>query len=240
MRRARLIALTQVKNEERFLPGMLRSIEPHVDGIIALDDGSTDGTYEILATTAKVLEILKNPPGHPWDEYTNQVSLVLAARRHGADWLLCLDADERIERRFGATVPILLEQAEREGIAAWAFSFRELWGNPFQYRVDGIWGQKTKWVLFRNDHTHTRWDPRMHHRYWMPMEIVEALSEVGRHSGLNIYHLSMLTEEDRLTRMQNWEERDPERRWQPMGYSYMVDETGLVLAAVEPQRGFDL
>lgn len=238
-KRLRLIALLQVKNEERFLPGMLRNIEPFVDGVVALDDGSDDRTYEILASNNKVLEILRNEPsGNPWDEHHNQVSLVLAGRRHAADWFLCLDADERLERQFGFLWLSLLSRAECEGVQAYAFHFRELWNDPHHYRVDGIWGQKTKWVLFKNVPSHSRWDPRKHHRYWIPLEIAENLAVVGRHSGLNIYHLRMMRIEDRQSRARRWEMLDHNHDWQPIGYDYMLDETGLALEAIEPGREF--
>lgn len=87
----KIIGLLQARNEERFIKGWLENVAPAVDGIVALDDGSTDNTYKILAGHAKTLEILKNPVGRDWDEYLNHTSLIKAGRRHGATWFLCLD-----------------------------------------------------------------------------------------------------------------------------------------------------
>ena len=138
----RLIGLLQARNEERFLPGWLENIERCVDGIVALDDGSDDRTAEILAGHPKVLDVLTNPPGLPWDERANQNALVQAGRRHGADWLLCLDADERLEDRFVEQAHELLDTAERDGVEVYRFTLRELWDDPLLYRVDGVWGQR--------------------------------------------------------------------------------------------------
>src|SRR5688500_17006240 len=89
-RRVRLLALLAVRNGVRHLPGFLRNVAPQVDGIVALDDGSTDGTIELLAAEPAVLELIRRPPDRPtWDEVGNHRALVAAALRHGAEWMLC-------------------------------------------------------------------------------------------------------------------------------------------------------
>src|SRR5215217_460273 len=111
-----MIALLQARNEQRFLPGWLDNVTPSVDGIIALDDGSTDETAEILRAHPKILEVLSNPPGQPWDERGNQMSLIQAGRRYGAGWFLCVDADERLEQAFTTRVRDLLRAADTNNI----------------------------------------------------------------------------------------------------------------------------
>jgi len=234
----RLIVLLQVKNEERFLSGWLETIESCVDGIIALDDGSTDRTAEILSRHPKLLELMQNPPGRPWDERANQVALVQAGRRHGADWLLCLDADERLEPRFVQRAHALLEEAEHDGIQVYRFHLRELWGDPFHYRVDGVWGMKTLCRLFKNVAEHRRFDPRQVHRFWMPLELVANLEAVSRHTNLNIYHLRMIEPDDRIARAARYELLDSQHLYQRLGYRYLTDETGLVLEAIPKHRQF--
>jgi hypothetical protein len=237
-RPARVIALLQAKDEEQLLPGMLQNVAPLVDGIVALDDGSTDATYSILSGCEHVLEVLRNPAGGAWDEYRNQVSLVHAGRRYAPDWFFCVDADVRIERRFADIKEGLIRRAKHEGVQAYAFHLRELWNDALHYRVDGIWGQKVWWTFFRNIPTHSRFDPRIFHRKWMPLDIVDTLETVGRHSGLNIYHLGMITAQDRERRARKWESLDPDHCSQTIGYSYLTDETNIVLERVAAGREF--
>ena len=235
---SRLIALLQARDEEPHLRGWLANIEPCVAGIVALDDGSADRTAEILAGHPKLLELIRNPPGQPWDERANQIALVEAGRRHGADWLLCLDADERLEPGFVDQAPRLLGEAEQDGVKVLQFHLRELWNDPFHYRVDGIWGRKTLCRVFKNVPGHRRFDPRRLHRFWMPLELVAALETVSRHTHLNIYHLKMIRPEQRLARVRRYEELDPQHLYQRWGYQYLTDERNLALEPIPPERRF--
>jgi glycosyltransferase involved in cell wall biosynthesis len=232
-----LVALLQAQNEERWLPGWLACIAPSVDAIVALDDGSSDDTAELLLAHPKVLKLLRNPPGKPWDERGNQVALVKAARDYG-DWALAIDADERLEADFAARANAIIAAAASDGINCLCFSLRELWGDRHHYRIDGVWDRKTRYRLFRNDPAHRRFDPRPLHRFWMPMEIAFNIETQGRHTGLNLYHLSMINKADRLARVQRYEGLDPDHRYQPIGYHYLIDESRLELREIPPERDF--
>lgn len=233
-----VIALLQARNEERFLPGWLASIAPAVDGIVALDDGSTDGTAELLRAHPKVIELLQNPPGAQWDERGNQVSLVKAGRRHGATWLFAIDADERIEQRLAGDLARVLEEAEARRVEAFSLQLRELWNDRRHYRIDGAWKGRARFRLFRNRDHHNRFDPRPLHRHWMPLEIAGHINTVGAHLPYNLYHLRMIRPKDRVARHQRYVGLDPDAVYQPQGYDYLVDETGMVLAEVAPDRDF--
>ncbi|HUI29791.1 MAG TPA: glycosyltransferase [Candidatus Acidoferrales bacterium] len=80
-----------VKNEARFLPGCLESVRDLVDEIVIVDTGSTDETKSIAGNFgAKVFDF----------EWKNDFSLARneSMRRTTGDWVLYLDADERIEK----------------------------------------------------------------------------------------------------------------------------------------------
>lgn len=234
---ASLVALLACRDEMRFLPGYLANVAPNVDGIVALDDGSTDGSHELLQSSPEVLEVVRVPPDRPgWDEVGNHRRLVQAALRHGPDWLVCVDADERVERGFRARAERVIQSGRRLGHSAYAVQLRELWGSRERYRVDGVWGTKAPARLFRARPDH-EFDTRPLHAHKAPLQ---ARND-GRFpvADLIVYHLRMIRPEDRLVRQRRYEALDPEARWQPReGYAYLTDEEGLELRRMGRGRGF--
>lgn len=234
----KIIGLLQARNEERFIKGWLENIAPAVDGIVALDDGSTDETWKIISAHEKTLDVIRRPVGKDWNEYINQVSLIQAGRRHRADWFLCLDADERIEDRLSRDIRTLLVQADERKVDALSLHLRDLWNDRFNYRVDGIWANRGRYSLFRNDNTHTKFDPRRLHRHWLPLEMVTDIKNIGVAIPYAIYHLRMIRLEDRIARYERYTKIDPNNRFQHQGYGHLIDENNLELASVPADRDF--
>jgi len=58
----KLVALLEFRNERRHLPDWLRSVAPEVDAIVALDDGSSDGSAAIVEEQPALLDLIRLPP----------------------------------------------------------------------------------------------------------------------------------------------------------------------------------
>lgn len=232
-RRVRLLALLAVRNGEPHLPGFLRNIAPHVEGIVALDDGSSDGSAELLERSPAVVELLRVPRERTsWDEMGNHRLLVEAAGRHAADWVLSIDVDERVERSFRSRAERVIRRGAPFACSAFAVRLYELWGSRDTYRVDGIWGRKLRARLFRPQDGDV-FDDAALHASKAPLQ-----DRPYRAADLRIYHLGMLTPADRERRRRRYEQADPDGRWQSIGYAYLTDETGLRVARVPRRRSF--
>ena len=233
----RLLATVAVRDEARFLPGWLRNVPPQVDGVVALDDGSSDESAELLESHPKILELLRVSRDRPrWDEVGNHRSLVDAALRHDADWIVSIDADERLEREFRVRAEAAI--AANPAYLAYRVKLRELWGSFETYRVDGVWGQKRPARLFRalDDHAFD----------YSPLHAEKAPGQARINGSfpaadLVVYHLRMIEAEDRRARRERYERWDPEALLQKagVGYAYLTDETGLELERIPAPRRFD-
>lgn len=231
----RLLALLMFRDEAGKLPGFFASIAPQVDGIVALDHGSADGSERIAACEPKVIEVLAYPRDAPFDGGVLRRLLTEAGIRHGADWLLGIDADERLERGAGDRIQARIAEDGGQASDAYALPLRELWDRRDVFRVDGIWGGKARTTLFRASTEH-RFDERPFHGQWASV----AGRPFGQHPEIDarIYHLGSLSREDRIERQARQHRRDPDRRWQRIGYDYLTDETGLELRRIGPDRDY--
>jgi hypothetical protein len=236
-RKTRILALLTFRNEMRFLPDYFENIRPLVDGVVALDDGSIDGSAELVAGQPEVLELLRLPPreDHQWDDALNHRRLVEASWKHHPDWLLGLDADERLEQGFRERAEQEIARARKERHRAYRLHLREIWDDPLWYRADGIWGTKSSARFFEARRDHEFHMQRLH-CHWAPLNSRENFD--FPQADLFFYHLRMLTPEDRAARQARYESLDPGRDFQSIGYGYMTQTEGLRLERIAPGREY--
>jgi len=106
----RICACVITLNEADRIGACLESLA-FCDEILVVDSGSTDGTRDIAAARgARVLQ-------RPFDGYRAQKDF--AVRNAGCDWVLCLDADERV----GAALRRSIEAVRDAGPNAAGYRF---------------------------------------------------------------------------------------------------------------------
>jgi hypothetical protein len=89
------VGITMVKNERDVITGVLEHMADEVDDIIVLDNGSTDGTREILASMESTIPMTIVDDGDPAYYQSIKMSRLAAqAHRRGATWIVPFDADE--------------------------------------------------------------------------------------------------------------------------------------------------
>ena len=227
-----------VYNEEANLPLYLKHIEPYVDFIVALDDGSTDNTKEVLKSSKKLKKLIENPRKeeiNEWNELENREKLLAAAKNNGADWIIALDPDERFEKNFLKSLRKIVESSDQRTV--YGLRFRELWDSYDQFRSDGIWGQKVRYCLFPINHNirYKNRNQKLHHR-WYPDDLVghEFLLDY------DMYHLKMINPESRKQRAKLYKILDPEKKYQSIGYDYLIDEKNIRIDKIDPNHGYDV
>lgn len=114
--RATVCACIIARDEEQRLPAALASVA-FCDEIVVVDSGSRDRTIEIArAAGARVIE-------HPWRGFGAQRNVAIDAA--AGDWILEIDADERITPRLAAEIEGFLADPP-EGVDICAVPCRDL------------------------------------------------------------------------------------------------------------------
>jgi glycosyltransferase involved in cell wall biosynthesis len=117
-----------VKNGERDLPECLQSVQGIVDEIVIADTGSSDASVDIARRySAKVLNI-------PWEnDFSKARNTSLAEVR--AEWVLMMDADERLDPDARSALPALLAKNPADGYQVTIRNYvsnldHKLWDRP--------------------------------------------------------------------------------------------------------------
>jgi glycosyltransferase involved in cell wall biosynthesis len=163
-----LSAVLITLNEERRLEAALKSVS-FCSEIVVIDAGSTDATCQIAeAAGARVIV------NAPWPGFLEQRRFAVTAARH--DWILALDADERVTPTLAAEIDAL----RRAGLDHAGYRL------PRVAFYLGVWVRATDWYpdlkLRLFDRSLCRWEGGLVH------EAVKTQASVGRLRGELEHH----------------------------------------------------
>lgn len=150
MRRAKFVLNTMVKNESHCIIRMLSSVAPYIDYWVIQDNGSTDGTQDMIRSFFAERKI----PGQLYEiEWSgipgkNRDHALQTCRGidHGCDWILRVDSDETIQ------VDSAFDWSVFDDLNAMSFNVLAQQGNCKYYRT-WIWNAKLPWH-FKHDKRH--------------------------------------------------------------------------------------
>jgi glycosyltransferase involved in cell wall biosynthesis len=228
---ANVICLLPVRNGANDLPMYLDSVSRYVDGVIALDDGSTDETTEILQNSPIVLKILHNPRRDTyvgWNDLQNRMRLLKEAEYYGPDWIIWLDADEILEP---SDASVLRHFIERQAIhrTAYAFEVLRMIDDLTTYDKCAFWVPRL--YSFENGYSLPE---RNLHFYLIPEQFS---NQNPVNTSLRIMHRAGVTEARRTARFDKYNECDPERQWQD-SYDNILMPPG-TLKQIQPRNSTD-
>jgi glycosyltransferase involved in cell wall biosynthesis len=215
----RVVCLLAARNSQADLSGWFDSVSRVADSVVALDDGSTDGTGDALRSNPLVEVFLSNEPRSSyagWDDAANRNRLLEAAAKLEPDWILSLDADELLPREEGDVLRrFVLEQA----IPGFVYGF------PRYRMVDDLDHydqlEYVAWRLFAWAPGQRFADDRLHIAP-VPIDIPDTRR---LETTIRIQHLAGLTEARRQARWAKYEQADPDRTWEP-DYEYVRAPVG--------------
>ena len=204
----KLVCLLPVRNGEADLPDYFASVRQFADAVVALDDGSTDATRELLAAEPLVTLLLDNPRRadyRGWNEAADRARLLAAAAALAPDWIISLDADERLDPGDARALRSFIEEEARPGYA-YGLHVHRMVHDLGQYDRAGL-------VVFRlfAFAPGQRFPDRRLHMIPVPTAIPRRR---WLETTLRIQHVASLTEERRLARFEKYRQVDPDHTYQ--------------------------
>ena len=219
-RRGPLVCLLPARNAAADLPGWFESARRFADAVVALDDGSTDRTRDLLAADPLVKVLLENPGRESyegWDDAGNRQRLLDAAAQLEPGWIMSLDADERIDAGDAAALREFVETGARPDMA-YGFRVFRMAGDLGHYDQAGLLAYR----LFAYAPGQRFPEDRLH--------FVPVPTGIDRRRFLDttvrIQHLGGSTEDRREERFAKYAEADP-------GNEFQADYSNLLTAAGE-------
>lgn len=137
-------------NEEDRLPDALASLQGVADEIVVVDSFSTDRTPEIARQARAVFY------QNHFEDYGQQKNIAL--QKAGYDWILNLDADERLSPELKKAISDLKEKGAPETVAAYAIKRKAFYLG--RWILHSGWYPDRKVRLFRKNGA--VWQGRIH------------------------------------------------------------------------------
>lgn len=124
------IIIAQSFNEQEQIADFLNDMGLYFDGIILLDDGSSDDTFELASHPKLLLKVKKNRIG--FIDIENRNILLDLASFFSSEWFCFMDTDERFDERFVDFDKATLD--EKTDIVL--FNFVHLWDSDKTYNAE--------------------------------------------------------------------------------------------------------
>lgn len=213
----KIVCLLPARNAESDLPGYFDSVGLVCDAIVALDDGSTDATHDLLAAHPLVVRLLTNERRDDyatWDDATNRNRLLAAAADLDPEWILSIDADERFDPTDAAALRAFVATDALPG-CAYGLRHMAMRGDPDHY----VPREQTVYRLFAYAPGQRFPKSRLH---FVPVPTSIPRARWIR-TTLRLQHLGSLTSERRLARFVKYLEADPDRRYHA-DYSHLLTD----------------
>ena len=150
-RKTKIVMVAMFKNEASVMRRMLESCGPYIDYYVIQNNGSTDGTDQIVrdyfeetGTQGVLYDVEEGWIGFGWNR--DHLIQTCQSTDHGCDWILKMDCDEVLE------VDDDFDWSLLEDTSIHSFHIPAISGNTTYYRA-WMWNAKMNWA-FNHDPCH--------------------------------------------------------------------------------------
>lgn len=213
-----LVALVQAHNEEKLIPRFLKEVAKIVDGIVLLDDGSTDRTNE-LAAHSKIILKVRRPHNERFDDLGNRNLLLAFAELVPARWFLFLDVDEIMDERSRKELRQTVAESDADIVI---LRMVQLWGDEKHFRFDApppsrdgilyiprLFKKKARMAITSSKRLH--------------FGLIPYTTEKVVRSQILLKHYGNISRERRVMRYERYRREDPRGEYQP-SYEHLLAE----------------
>ena len=211
-----------------------RHYDPYVQRYVIFDDGSTDGSCELLRTHAKVDLRPMPPPSDPLSRVASGLAVLESCwqeSRGSADWVIVTDIDEHIYHSHD--LAHYLRACKARGVTIIPSLAYEMVAEEFPHR---------DLLLCRTVTTGVRWGEMNKMNTFSPDDVVATNFAPGRHSGARAGRAALAALSASRTRAHlrtpcaGSLAPAPAGPREPMGISVLMDSRGALCALEQPAR----
>lgn len=196
------LLLVQSYNESKSIADFLNLVTPHFDGIILLDDDSSDKTYEVAVSNKLILKVQKNR--EEFNDLLNRNLLLNLAAFFKHQWCCFLDVDEVLDLRF-TNIQDIINKTDAD---SFIFNLVQLWDNEETFNMEypsTLNGVSLKFRMFKNI-GHTQISSKRGKLHFRPI----PYSGKASHVPIIIKHYGNLTKEMREQKYKFYQKEDSE------------------------------
>ena len=216
-KRHKKIVLCQAYNEEKLIEGFLTNMASYFDGIILLDDESTDRTWDLAIHDKILLKVKKKRSG--FNDLENRNILLDLSAFFQSEWFCFMDIDERFDERFTN----FSEFENNKEIHVVSFRAVYLWNDEQSYKGDIPSSNKgilTVYRMFRPiGHTHINTHKKLHF-------IATPYFTNTWQSNILFKDYGSMKENDRIRKYERYIQED-QQKGMSSGYDYLLNSENL-------------
>ncbi|MFA6295597.1 MAG: glycosyltransferase family 2 protein [Candidatus Paceibacterota bacterium] len=221
-----LIVMAPFYNERKWITEWLRNVEQFADGIIMLDDGSTDGGAELCISDKLLCPVIRIERNDPIEfrELLIRNMLIKESDKYTSKWIMFLDLDEKIHWNDTALIKKDMEEGIYDEFSILSYWVYPIWNTPTTYRVTGdIPPPYTYWRTWKQHKGAIIRSARDYHFGAHPyqMLIIDGNPNFGV-TKWRLLHYTNLDKENRIRRYHRYTTVDKDA--DPTTYLYLLDE----------------